>query len=57
MYTVGNQNEAASKKPEPVPRKKPQKESLLDTTRSQNVAIARKKLNMSSEEISQAIAL
>lgn len=52
----GNQKDAVVK-PEPAPRKKPQKESLLDTTRSQNVAIAKRKLNMSTDEIGQAISL
>lgn len=52
---LGNQKGAATKKPEPVTRKKPQKECLMDPNRSQNVAIAKKKLAMSSDDIRQAI--
>ena len=53
---IANQKGAAVKKPEPVPRK-PQKESLLEQNRSQNVAIARKKLTFSSDEIRHAITV
>lgn len=54
---TGSQQEKSAKKPEPAPRKKPQRESLLDANRSQNVAIAKKKLSMSSDEIREAISV
>ena len=57
VFMLGNQQEKESKKPEPAPRKKTQRESLLDPNRSQNVAIAKKKLSMPSEEIREAIAM
>lgn len=53
---LDNQPETAKKKPEPAPRKKPQRESLLEPNRSQNVAIAKRKLNMPSDEIKMAIS-
>lgn len=56
-YHTGSQHEKSAKKPEPVSRKKPQRESLLDANRSQNVAIAKKKLSMSSDEIKEAISV
>ena len=43
-------------KPEATPRKKPQKTGLLDSNRSQNVAIARKKITFTSEELGDVIA-
>ena len=42
-------------KPEPSVRRKPPKESLLDPNRSQNVAIARKKITCTSEELADII--
>ncbi len=58
MYIiVGSQQAVASKKTEPLPRKKPQRESLLDPNRSQNVAIAKRKLSLSSDEIKEAISV
>ena len=55
MVILGNMKEAVNEKPLPVPRKKPQKETLVDPNRSQNVAIAKRKLTMSSDEIKEAI--
>lgn len=56
MY-VANQKTASLKKPEPLPRKKPQRESLLEANRSQNVAIAKKRLPMTNDEIKKAISV
>ena len=55
IFLLGNQSSDSSNKSEPVPRKKSPKESLLDPNRSQNVAIAKKKLPMSCSELSVAI--
>ena len=56
MNTQGVNEPDKGAKPEPTPRKKPQKAGLLDSNRSQNVAIARKKITLTSEELSDVIA-
>ena len=53
---ANNEPDGGGVKPEPTPRKKTvQKEGLLDTNRSQNVAIARRKITCSSEELKDVI--
>ncbi|XP_064401214.1 formin-like protein 1 isoform X1 [Halichondria panicea] len=53
---ANNEPDGEGVKPEPTPRKKTvQKEGLLDTNRSQNVAIARRKITCSSEELKDVI--
>ena len=56
IYT-GDNKEKLSKKPDPVPKKKPQRESLLEPNRSQNVAIAKKRLTLPCYKIREAITL
>ena len=53
---ANNEPDGEGVKPEPTPRKKTvQKDGLLDTNRSQNVAIARRKITCSSEELKDVI--
>ncbi|XP_064401236.1 formin-like protein 2 isoform X5 [Halichondria panicea] len=53
---ANNEPDGEGVKPKPTPRKKTvQKEGLLDTNRSQNVAIARRKITCSSEELKDVI--
>jgi len=55
LVASGASSEKSSEKPQAAPRKKPAKESLLDPNRSQNIAIAKKKLTVSNHELCQAI--
>ncbi len=57
MQYLGGPAEKSSKKPEPPQQKKPQKESLLEPNRSQNVAIAKRKLTLSVDDLKQAVTM
>lgn len=53
--SVGSHSDKSTEKPQATPRKKPTKESLLDPNRSQNIAIAKKKVTLTNQQLTEAI--